>query len=222
MYSYQAETVRPDYFDEFFGQVTRITEVTYRCGWCNLPSNDFWNVNQIYWSKYPQTKFCGTRCADKWANNMYEKGITPISYANYERHDYELDARVKKAWDMWDKITKDDQLEIAFWLRNLFIQYNASFEHAGKEWQVHGYDSKYYKSFIEKLQRGEAFDLSTEAKLIEFNNSLSGVLSWNDISLREEIRQEYRMRNELHECGCPVNLPEGHQEGCAVIEMSNK
>lgn len=196
MHSYRAEKIRPNYFDEYLGQVCQIKELTYRCGWCALESNDKLKVNSVFWNKYPQTAFCGNRCAEKWANNLYEIGAYPIPYSNYERHDYKLDIKVKKAWDL-GQLTYPEQLEIAFWLRNLFTEYDVAFKNAGKQWEIKGSHPKDSEIFLKKLQEGSAFNLTNREDVIDFNIEITRLFYWNDISLREEIRKEYRMNSML-------------------------
>ena len=218
MYSVRNEIVSADSFDAHFGQITKTTEVKYRCSWCNLASYDYFRVNGYAWNKYPERKFCGSRCADKWADNCYEKGIY-VSWAGEERIAYDLDEKVKYVYQ-YQELNDHEYLDIAFWLRNLFIQYDASFKSAGKEWEIKSDYSKLYVEFIEKLQSGSAFNLGHKSELLDFVKNLSSLFYWNNISLRWELAEEYRQKNELQHCGCPVYGAEKHQLGCAELEAS--
>ena len=192
MYSVRNEVVSPDSFDAHFGQITKVTEVIYRCSYCNLPSEDFMKVNGYSWNRFPERKFCGSRCADKWAAKCYEDG-TYVSWAGEERIDYDLDEKVKYVYQ-YQELNDTEYLDVAFWLRNLFIQYDASFKSAGKEWAIEGGNRLEYVNFIQLLQNGVAFNLGHKPDLLDFINNLSSLFHWNNISLRWELAQEYRTK----------------------------
>lgn len=211
MSGFEYELVKPDFIDEYFGQVKKITRLIYRCFNCGEESSNFMEVNSVMWDN-SSNKFCSYACADMWADYMYASGIHPIPFGEYERINFVLDAKFKKAYDC-QVLTKDEQLEVSFWLRNIFRQYDAVMSLKNETWKIDASDKHYYETFLQKLKQGIAFDLHIEANVISFNNALTGLLMWNGISLRQELREEYKQSNELQECGCPL-FEVGHQAGC--------
>ena len=219
MKSASYEIVSPNSFDAHFGQITKTTKAMYGCAWCGITSDSYMKVNAYGWNKFPERRFCSSRCADKWADECYEKGIH-VSWAGEERIDYDLDERVKFVYQ-YQELNQNEYLEVAFWLRNLFTQYDVAKQHIGREWKIDtAYNKLEYVEFIEKLQKGKAFDLQKKSELLDFVNKLSSLFYWNSISLRWELMEEYRKKNELQHCGCPVYGAEKHQLGCSEYEVT--
>ena len=190
---YRSETIDSRY-DLHFGQLAAKTEITYRCDGCRKQSNNELEVRSIYWNRDAFRNFCSTDCANTYAEDKYEKGISPCSYSNEKRYVFEYNFKTKYVFEDHFALSKDEMIQATNWLIEIFNQYDVLFQKNNREWDILGDYPTDYKELIQQLRNKHEFDFSKESHAIFIANKIKGLFWWNGVHLSDHLKSDNEIK----------------------------
>jgi hypothetical protein len=190
---YRTETIDPRY-DLRFGQLSAKTEIIYRCDGCVKKSNNELEVRSIFWNRDAFRNFCSTDCANRYAEDKYEKGISPCSYSEEKRYVFEYNFKSKYVFEDHFALSKDEMIQATNWLIEIFNQYDALFQKDNREWYISSEYKSDYIEVIQQLRQKHIFDFSKEAHTIYIANKIKGLFWCNGIDLRDQLKSDNEIK----------------------------
>ena len=190
---YRSETIDSRY-DLHFGQLAAKTEITYRCDGCRKQSNNELEVRSIYWNRDAFRNFCSTDCANTYAEDKYEKGISPCSYSNEKRYVFEYNFKTKYVFEDHFALSKDEMIQATNWLIEIFNQYDVLFQKNNREWYISSEYKSDYVEVIKQLREKHIFDFSKESHAIFIANKIKSLFWDNGVRLTDQLKSDNEIK----------------------------
>ena len=189
---YRTETIDPRY-DRHLGQLKNKTEVKYRCDSCRKESNNELDVRGIFWDNLTSKGYCSVECANNDADNYYLHGFSPCYYPNEERFIFEDNVKTRFALRTGSiDFSKDDHLELAVWLKQVFEEANNEIKDNQGQWKFVGNSDK---ESYEDVQKNYDFELLSRPELIDFINGTHQLL-WNNQIFLTSVLEKQQLINQ--------------------------